>query len=528
MPSAKVKVVEIDKSRTIQNTSGAFFTGIVIPAKKGPSFQPVLVNRDRSFIDQFGAPDPRYSLSHYSALSYLEEAGNLMVVRVHNGGKIGGIAVNKNGGTGTTEGFDPGYTEDETGITFPAFDTDILMHVYAVGAGVYYNGLTIVVDPTAGESDEFSIVVKSGTTVLETWLVSRKYKLDTRGQQMYMVDRINGKSKYIKVRDNVAELDTVMPEAVVGTALAGGVDGTAVTDADLIKGLPFLFADRENFPVKIVMDGGFATVSYAQALAQAAKEARAQAILTVPISDEESSTAVADIVTYRQSLNLGNYADSAALYTTAVEFLDRYNGNTTISIPCDGVVAAVHAKTRAIRPWLAPAGTNRGGVQVIRPIRVFHENSMDSGDLDVLADADVNSFKVIGNRGIFVWGQKNLLGTLSALSRIDVRNLVNEVADNVSQFLIDFGFEKVVPATLSAVRSAINSYMETVKGGDGVSDYTVIADETNNTDQTISNYEMHVDLYMTPTKSAERIVFGIIITRDDVTVEEARISTGVL
>ena len=115
------------------------------------------------------------------------------------------------------------------------------------------------------------------------------------------------------------------------------------------------------------MDGGIATVSYAQALAQVAKDNRGIAILSVPITDEESSTPEVNITAYRATLNLGNNADSAALYSTHGFTADRYNGNVLVAAPPDGVAAAVHAISNDIQPWSAPAGTRRGGIPWVKP-----------------------------------------------------------------------------------------------------------------------------------------------------------------
>jgi len=70
--------------------------------------------------------------------------------------------------------------------------------------------------------------------------------------------------------------------------------------------------------------------------------------------------------------------------------------------------------------------------------------------------------------------------------------------------------------------------MRQVQAGQGVSEFEVVADSTNNTPSTIDNYELHVDLYFSPTKAAERIVLGIIITRTGVNFDDLRTVSGAL
>jgi len=526
MGAPRVDVIVVDKSRVVGSTSTGIFAGLVIKAKKGRSFQPTWIKYDRDWLKEYGNPDPRYSLGHYSGLTFLEHANRLMVVRVHNGAKLAGCSIVLDGSTESSASLVAGIAEDENGITFPAWATDQLLLFYAHSAGVHANGIGIKIDTTVGEADEFQVEVylAGASEPEETFLVSRTYKLDAQGKQMYIEEMINGKSPYINVRDNTAEAETVMPEdEATAIVLAQGDDGGAVTDADYQKGFPFLVANNENFPVRVLMNGGVASQAFAAAQGAAMKPKRGNALIAVPTSDEEVATYMTDVVAFRNSLNLGANSDHCAMYSPQVVIADRFNGNINLTIPWDGYVAAVHVNTYDGRAWDAPWGTRRGGVDFLKPARTYTPEK--GGELDALFDADINSFLTLTGRGTYVWGGKNLLGTRSALSRIDVINLVNRIAMDGAAYLIDFASEKINIGNLGEAKSAMETYMGTVEANEGVSEFEVISDGSNNTDDTIDDYEFHLDVYCTPQKSAERVVFGIIITRSGVDFTEARIAS---
>jgi phage tail sheath protein FI len=71
----------------------------------------------------------------------------------------------------------------------------------------------------------------------------------------------------------------------------------------------------------------------------------------------------------------------------------------------------------------------------------------------------------------------------------------------------------------------IDQFLRTVKAQNGVYDYKIVCDETNNTPQIIDQNQMNVDVYMKPQRSAEVIQLQIIITRTGANFNEL-VSTG--
>ncbi|MBE3139281.1 MAG: hypothetical protein IMZ53_01730, partial [Thermoplasmata archaeon] len=100
-----------------------------------------------------------------------------------------------------------------------------------------------------------------------------------------------------------------------------------------------------------------------QSKMKAVAEARldCMAILDVPYA---STTSVADIMTFRSTTQNFN-SSYCALYAPWPEVYDPYN-DLLITVPPSGLVAGQFAYNDYVgNPWLAPAGFNRGGLDVL-------------------------------------------------------------------------------------------------------------------------------------------------------------------
>jgi hypothetical protein len=95
MPSAKVRLQEIDLSTRVPSFPGVF-GAIVVASKKGPVNEPTLVTNDTAFLRQF-TPDEKIDVgmdnAHFSALSFLEKSDKLWVVRAANGALFSGASL---------------------------------------------------------------------------------------------------------------------------------------------------------------------------------------------------------------------------------------------------------------------------------------------------------------------------------------------------------------------------------------------------------------------------------------------------
>jgi hypothetical protein len=81
-------------------------------------------------------------------------------------------------------------------------------------------------------------------------------------------------------------------------------------------------------------------------------------------------------------------------------------------------------------------------------------------------------------------------------------------------------FEINDAATRQRMISLATPILETILGGNGISSYRLVCDETNNTEATVTANQLVLDVYVDPTYAAETLVIRITNT----TTSEAFVS----
>ena len=197
----------------------------------------------------------------------------------------------------------------------------------------------------------------------------------------------------------------------------------------------------------------------------------------------------------------------AAVYWPWVKIPDTKLG-THRWVPPSVPVAGVYAfNDRVAQPWFAPAGLNRGGIDVASQA----ERKLTQSDRDTLYDSNVNPIATFPGQGVTVFGQKTLQKKSSALDRINVRRLLIKVKKFIassSRFLV---FEQNTAATRRRFLGIVNPYLEQVQSQSGLNAFRVVMDETNNTPDTIDRNQLVGQLFLQPTRTAEFIVLDFIV-----------------
>lgn len=513
---------ETDLSQVVSAVSSS--VGATVGAsKRGPVQSRVQITNVKEFIDTFGEPDPAVSFMHYSAIAFLTVARVLYVTRVVGSGALhAGLEISSAtpGSISPLSGIAPTKPLVNPVYTFQANGTFL---VYAVGPGTYSNTeLSVKVSKVDSSVTPSQITLevyqsKSGVkSKVESWIVTKSAAIDGFGSQLFMEDRINGNSKYIRVLNNGATSNNpfVMSTDV---ALSLGADGSTPSSADIEGANGWLqYQNSDDSNANILLAGGNATASTAlvmDSIAQARRDC--VAILNVPSASQTGSAET----TYRNTtLNLNS--SFSALYTPDIYIHDVYTGKN-LYVPPDGYVGAVYALTDFVSdPWKAPAGLNRGLINALG-LRLNYTQ----GQRDLLYEAGVNFIRTLPGSGIAIWGQKTLRSVDSALSRVNVRRLMIVVEKSTSAALYAVAFENNNSFTRQRVKELIDSFMRRIKARQGVYDYRVICDETNNPANVIDANELHVDVYMQPQRTAEFIQLQTIITRTGANFTEL-IATG--
>jgi hypothetical protein len=500
MGSAKVTLKEIDLSTIVPGFAG-ISGAIVLPAVKGNVMKPTLITNEGQLIDVFGKPDPKKGLSFYSALSFLTQSNKLWVIRPDTNALYPGIKVKDNTADKAFEALTEGVDNPDI---FDDFADDDSFLIVSANPGKWGESISVAIEESQNYENAFVIKVYESGVELEAFEVSKKYQKDGYGKQMYLEDVINGKSAYIRVKDN--ELNETDPKIETSpNSLTSGSDGDAPTISNYIKAIE-LIQNPEEYDVVLLMDGGVTDVTYQQKLVEIAKKRIGTfAILSTPPEAEISSNYLNDLVQFRRDTNIND--SFGGMFTPHTKVYDKFN-DIYVYIAPDGLVGASMAYTaRTSEMWVPSAGWDNGSLKVVDLTRTFTE-----GERDVLYDNQINPIRKHPKKGIAIWGNKTLQSKPSALDRINVRMLLMVIEPTVMDFLDYFEFKINDAMTRLLIKTGVESAMNDIKARRGVYDFMVVCDETNNTPIRIDRNELYLDLYIKPTKSAEFITFRSVIT----------------
>jgi hypothetical protein len=255
--------------RAVSSTIGA----IALESGKGEVMKRVFVTNKQEFIEHFGKPNPAISRGHYAALTFLEKASRLYVVRVINddeskgarpltagvffsidevGAKVPVPRINNFAGPdGKAKGmYDPfntyTYNPNTPGIK------NVLFMLCAANPGVWNDNIYVQVrnsrkalvsdfdeaydDPTRFYIDVYLNYRSKRQTPDESFLVSLKYESDGYGNQLHIEEVINSSSRLIRARINPYAAENVKILSDVGVQFEGGTNGAHPNYTQMMAG----------------------------------------------------------------------------------------------------------------------------------------------------------------------------------------------------------------------------------------------------------------------------------------------------
>ena len=242
--------------------------------------------------------------------------------------------------------------------------------------------------------------------------------------------------------------------------------------------------------------------------------------LITNITERGDSMAIVDVVEYGKNttevVNATTAFDTSfvATYWPWAQTIDPATGQN-VWVPASTLIPGVYmANDRAAYPWIAPAGTNRGIMtNVTRVERVITQSGRDT-----LYEANVNPLATLPGYGVVVYGQKTLQKKNTALDRVNVRRLLIELNNYIGQIAQSLVFEQNTSATRNEFLAQVNPYLSTIQQQQGLYDFKVVMDDTNNTPTVIDNNQLVGQIYIQPTKTSEFILLEFNILPTGVTL----------
>ena len=425
------------------------------------------------------------------------------------------------------------------------FDTAPGTSEFASARGVGDDEIHIVVYDSSGRQTGFDndVAGERLNSVLETFAFVSKHPEATtpQGNSNYYPDVIYRDSKFVYWGDHpTAAIDasgdwgqplssdlsvqgskffnklTTGVENVDRSTLANGTDDYAVTDGEQLTSYA-RFDDGEAVDVNLIM-AAKATSTLATNLVTIV-EKRKDAL--VFISPERSDVVgVADSNT--QTTNVKNFFDllpstSFAVFDSGYKYqYDRFN-DVYRYVPLNGDIAGVTAFTESVADaFFSPAGFTRG--QIRGAVKLAYEPNKDQRD--TLYKARINPVNSFPGQGTVLFGDKTALAKPSAFDRINVRRLfiiLEKAIATAAKFqLFEFNDE----FTRAQFKNLVEPFLREIQGRRGITDFKVVADESNNTGEVIDRNEFVADIFVKPTRSINFITLNFVAVRTGVAFTE--------
>ena len=453
-------------------------------------------------------------------------------------------ALNQPAGTGLTTTVADDTQIDRYWEHYALFDKAPGTSATATAAGGSADEIHVVV------VDEDGAITGKTNTVLETFgFVSLASDAkDSVGNSNYYKNVINNSSDWIwwtghstamlssatETRTHAQSASSAFsrPSAPEVMSLSGGADGRTPTASEKYGAWSTHFADAETVDISLLIVGSTRTdngagtdqdlvadhntiINQAILLAEGRKDCmvvaspRKTSLVNVSSESSQLSNVLADFT----SVTSSSYAvlDSGWVY-----MYDRYN-DKYVWVPGNGHTAGIMARSDLLRdPWFSPAGFSRGQYLGITKL-AFNPKQASRDDL---YRARINPIVTFPGQGTVLFGDKTALTSPSAFDRINVRRLFIVLEKAIATAAKAQLFEFNDAFTRAQFRAAVEPFLRDVKNRRGLTDFSVLCDETNNTDTVIDRNEFVCSIFVKPSRSINFITLNFIAARSGVEFEE--------
>ena len=232
------------------------------------------------------------------------------------------------------------------------------------------------------------------------------------------------------------------------------------------------------------------------------------------VDEEDPHTKIKE---YRDKLNVGSLRDLKGSFMVMDDNwkyqFDKYN-NKNCWVPCCGDTAGLMAETDVERAaWFSPGGRSLKNV-----IKLAWKSK--KSERDSLYPLGINSITTFPGEGAILYGDRTMLVRPSAFDRINVRRLFIVLRKSISKTARSFLFENNTSYTRERFKSTVIPFLEEIQGRQGITDFKVVCDDTNNTGQVIDENRFIGDIYIKPTRSINFIELNFVAVRTDVEFSE--------
>ena len=430
---------------------------------------------------------------------------------------------------------------------FDLFDGEPGTSEHAAARGISDDELHIVVYDSTGAQTGFDTDTAGNRTnsVIETYafLSKNPEATDASGNSLFYPDRIYAESQFVYVTNHLSAmvdgsgdwgivlksdssiqsvtaynlLDTGPNVNSISTStLTGGTDDYAVTDGEKLEAYN-RFKDAESEDVNLIM-AGKASATLANNLITISENRKDCMTFVSPERSDVVGVPNSETIT----LNVKGFFDalpssSYVVFDSGYKYMyDRFN-DVYRYVPLNGDVAGLVAQTEQVaEAFFSPGGFNRGQIRGAVSLPFVPTQSQR----DTLYKARINPVVSFPGQGTILFGDKTGLAKPSAFDRINVRRLfiiLEKAIATAAKFqLFEFNDE----FTRAQFKNLVEPFLREIQGKRGITDFSVISDETNNTGEVIDRNEFVADIFVKPARAINFITLNFIAVRTGVAFSE--------
>ena len=344
-----------------------------------------------------------------------------------------------------------------------------------------------------------------------------------QSQFIYWTDHLSAGSNW--GTDFASGTDYTMVSGVDVSTLTGGTDDYATTNGEIALAYD-KFNDTESLDINLVI-GGSSSIA-------ADTEANMDTHVTMITDLVESRRDCVGFVSPYRSATVGvassltatkNVIDgfdlcpssSYMVFDSGYKYMyDKYS-DVYRFVPLNADIAGLCAFTDQVADsFFSPAGFNRGNVR--GAVKLSYNPT--KAERDQLYKKRVNPVTNFPGQGVCLFGDKTALTKPSAFDRINVRRLfllLEKAIATAAKFqLFEFNDE----FTRAQFRNLVEPFLRDIQGRRGITDFSVVADATNNTGEVIDRNEFVADIFIKPARSINFITLNFIAVRTGVSFTE--------
>lgn len=404
-------------------------------------------------------------------------------------------------------------------------------HTANIG-GVHDECHVVVIDTTGEISGTKGSVVETYPFVSQA-----KGAQNADGTNNFLTDVINNRSQYVRMIDMpvamrlkgagspaVSGVRIGMSETgksgVLSATLGGGTAGSALAVADYMTAYNTV-DDTAQYLVDFLIAPSLVTATNHVTLVNhltsiAATKRKDCMVFASPQRAgvvNTPATATATTLSGLKNLTRSSYL---AVDNNFLKVYDKYN-DKYIFIPASSSTAGLCAATdNNFAPWVSPAGTRRGQYFGVTALAY----SPNKSQRDQLYRAGINPVTNLPGNGILLFGDKTHLNRPSAFDRINVRRLFLVIERAIAEAAKNILFEFNDEFTRAEFINIVEPLLRDIKGRRGITDFRLVADETNNTASIIDTNQFVASLFIKPARSINFITLNFVAVRTGVSFEE--------